>query len=210
MREHKIHFTGPMVRAILEGRKTQTRRVVKPPSRPPDRASDGTEPVVVGVNPEGWPILASGGGHRRWRASRTWVWDSSPYGTPGDRLWVRETWQTVTTPADRDTSKLFYAADHGARPGFAEDDWRWRPSIHMPRWASRITLEVTGVRVERLQDISADDARAEGVDGLPPQGGSNEAQWRFRSLWDSINGKRASWASNPWVWVIEFRRVEAP
>jgi hypothetical protein len=134
-----------------------------------------------------------------------------PYGQPGDRLWVREAWSR-----DEEDGALFYRADVGT--GNEADDWqrniyegasgyRWKPSIFMPRWASRILLEVTAVRVERLQDISEADAIAEGAPWAAcgaPQEGSHKAG--FAQLWESINGPN-SWDANPWVWVIEFKRV---
>ena len=184
-RERPILFSAPMVRAIMEGRKTQTRRVVKPiPPR--------------GLTPN----------HCR-------------YGVPGDRLWVRETWAHVFgheeyeswemphiksfvvdnyltgsipagKPANGDT---VYAAD-GWDDYVENGDFRWRPSIHMPRWASRITLDVVDVRVQLLQDITQEDAGAEGV----------RSREEFHALWESINGA-GSWDANPWVWAVTFKRV---
>lgn len=226
MTERPILFSGPMVRAILDGQKTQTRRVVKL-----------TGPDVIEERDDGSP----------WPYCVTWAhgddgspWYACPYGQPGDRLWVRETWglhgRGDYTWWCRDSIKgrtaddllcsyeLAYAAD-----ATSEYD-HWRPSIHMPRWASRLTLEVTSVRVERLQEITEEDARAEGVDwsrpepygerwddddredprevGYPPAGASF-ARDNFRRLWSSINGPE-SWEANPWVWVVGFRRVEVP
>jgi len=167
MKERPILFSGPMVRAILEGRKTQTRRIVKPqPLR--DRG-------VMAFND---------GEHPQMRC---------PYGKPGDRLWVRETWCPDVEPYT-----FRYKADGD------EPLERWRPSIHIPRWASRITLEVVSVRVERLQNISEDDALAEGIT-LVERGTSPVDQ--FNKLWESINGP-GSWEANPWVWVVEFKRIE--
>lgn len=183
MKERPILFSGPMVNAILENRKTQTRRVVKPqPERDP----------ACGV----W-FPATTAKRKRHYANeehfrRGLPIDWSPYGVVGDRLWVREAWQDGN-------GGIYYRAD-GIHPG------PWKPAIHMPRWASRITLEITGVRVERLQDISNDDARAEGV---PEWDGDEPGDYRgsFRDVWDSINGKRHPWSSNPWVWVREFKRI---
>ena len=232
--ERPILFSGPMVRALLEGRKTQTRRVVKPqpaPNQPHDGGTtwhfDARRGVHVPCGSVGHLSVKEKGGL------------ACPYGQPGDRLWVRETWAphadelqhySATTPA---SASIYYQADGGL---WGDDDmragrgWfvpgdphvnRWHPSIHMPRWASRLTLEVTGVRVERLQDISESDARAEGVARNPAQegtwldypAGTSAAGWKdpqrsFQSLWETINGPD-SWAANPWVWVVEFRRVEA-
>ena len=200
--ERPIIFKDEMIRAILEGRKTQTRRVMNPQ---PEGGLDFTPFAPFGVvNGKGNPLICR-------------------YGAAGEHLWVRETWCEVddTDLAGerwvdyRATPK--YSVSHPAGWENAPDDpeaLKWRPSIHMPRWASRITLEITDVRVERLQDISRNDARAEGVahqmvssaalelDDLP------EDSWvgGFRWLWQSINGPD-SWDANPWVWVIEFRRV---
>ncbi len=183
MKERPILMSAPMVRAILEGRKTQTRRVYKP------REVDNVE------DPHG-ALFAF----------------PTPYGSPGDRLWVRETWSHDAH--DLDTCR---AAHEDASPGIgygpyyrstevAPDTLRWKPSIFMPRWASRITLEVTEVRVQRLQEISEDDAKAEGCE---PSGSAGFATARglYAALWDSINGARAPWPSNPWVWAITFRRL---
>lgn len=180
MKERPILFSGAMVRAILEGRKTQTRRVVKyvPALGEPEewchRFSFGSDPIIF--NPE----------------------HHCKYGAVGERLWVRETW------ADCGDKTAVMRADCSVLvPGV-----RWRPSIHMPRWASRITLEIIGVRVERLQDISDEDAMAEGCQAeiIPPNFQSYRAG--YATLWDAINGPGA-WDKNPWVWVIEFKWVEA-
>lgn len=220
MRERPILFAGPMVRAILSGEKTVTRRVMKP------------QPTPSNLGGHSWPCpihqtmlhveqeLQNGEG----------IWaglaDSAcPHGAPGDRLWVRETWYCddyrvlrgpYLKPDDldldeaRDEGTLVYAAD-GLTPYEAEQP-TWKPSIHMPRWASRILLEITAVRVERLQDISDEQARAEGVaewakGALSPEGRADICrQDGFRMLWESINGAE-SWAANPWVWVVEFKRI---
>lgn len=203
VKERPILFSGEMVRAILAGTKTQTRRVVKP--RPQmvtqHRATqwEGDPAVLLG-------LLGQAG-------------RKCPYGQTGDRLWVREAFAIVPRTA--------YAHSEGVQQTLRPDDpynhdaaiyregwtrsrggFRWRPSIHMPRWASRITLEVTGVRVERLQEISDEDSLAEGIyptsTGLYP--GSPRAA--YSRLWESINGP-GSWDANPWVWCVEFKRVEA-
>jgi len=176
IKERPILFSGPMVRAILDGRKTQTRRILKP------------QPICTAN--DNWDIRSEG------------VW-KCPYGQPGDRLWVRETWR-------RHYGSVNYRADHEDGAGHM----RWRPSIHMPRWASRITLEITDVRVQQLQDITVTDIYAEGFD---PWGDtqtrtadfgdvSHVYEW-YASLWDKINGPGA-WNANPWAWAITFRRVE--
>lgn len=167
-----------MVRAILAGRKTQTRRIVKPLH-------------MATVDAEQFPILAM-----------------CPHGRPGDRLWVKETWGALPHMmggVQRET--LRYRADGEYQN--ERGTWRWRPSIHMPRWASRITLEITDVRVERLQDISEADAKAEGVsmpDGTPTPPDFWSYQQEFRHLWEQINGP-GSWDANPFVWVVTFRRI---
>lgn len=199
-RERPIIFSGPMVQAVLAGRKTQTRRVVK------GAPLWDTAPVEFSNSPGWWTDREDHDSRR------------CPYGKPGDRLWVRE---TFAAPWGKDyelpggVPAVFYRAD--GEP--FNDDGRWTPSIHMPRWASRITLELTGVRVERLQDISEKDAKAEGIEEPSPAHGAwcdpnlgREGHWSYRLtfslLWDSINGKRAPWASNCWVWVLQFRVVK--
>lgn len=174
MRDLPILFSAPMVRAILDGSKTQTRRVAK--------EFDGLRDLDK--------ILARFPNQNGCR-----------YGQPGDRLWVRETW--AEHPDYPDARRAIYRADAGSE----YDAERWRPSIHMPRWACRIELEVTGVRVERLQSISEADARAEGVEGDSHPGAFvGTCRGNFARLWESINGA-GSWDANPWVWVVEFRRV---
>lgn len=175
MKERPILFSGPMVRAILDGRKTQTRRIVKAKHLP------FMENLLGGF------------------LDGKWNQRPLPYGQPGDRLWVREAW--ANTRGD-DSLPTYYRSDERI-----EDLQRtWKPSIHMPRWASRITLEITGVRVERLQDISDLEARQE---GLQPDfyGSVMGCKRKFIDLWESINGP-GSWAANPRVWVIEFRRIK--
>lgn len=235
MKERPILFSGAMVRALLDGRKTQTRRVVKP--QPPG----GTAYVIVDEDPFGKGALCINSlgvdGRGGPIPGEIDAWRTCPYGTIGDRLWVRETFFD-NNPGERDMEQVYYRAD--GEPDFdgesiTRDGPGWTPSIHMPRWASRLTLEITGVRVERVQDISEADAWAEGYDefdgvcgtcrgsGTHPYGypcrceagrqlrSQTALEW-YRDLWDSINGKRpgCSWEANPWVWVLEFRRVEAP
>ena len=171
MKERPIIMTGESVRAILEGRKTQTRRVIKPQPR------NGKD----------------------WRC---------PYGQSGGRLWVRETWQAQSITGEwwhkvkKDERPLhnWSVVDRATLPAsLNEMPPKWISPLFMPRWASRITLEVTGVRVERVQDISEDDAIAEGT-------GSTSV---YRLLWDSINAKRGySWDSNPWVWAVGFKIIK--
>jgi hypothetical protein len=179
-----------MVRAILDGSKTQTRRIVK------GMALEWLSPAV-GFTPE-------------FVASRENSF--SPYGQPGDWLWARETWGF-----NPDFLGIHAHACYRADPGHEHDGIKWKPSIHMPRAACRIRLEVTGVRVERLQDISEADARAEGccARGWTPSYSNPDnagfdtgatAVEDYAELWESINGA-GSWDANPWVWVIEFKRV---
>lgn len=203
MTERPILFSAPMVRAILEGRKTMTRRVVKITHRTPGLALC-LEPKVGGPR----PLVAA---------------ELCPYGQPGDRLWVRETWGVGSRPdpwggyegieyrADQDgleDDELLPCHKVKTPDDICLSDYRsgWHPSIHMPRWASRITLEITEVRVERLQEIGEADAMAEGVSGWVHDERCETARDGFRVLWESIHGSD-SWSANPWVWVVEFRRV---
>lgn len=193
--EKPILFSGEMVRAILDGRKTQTRRVVKP--QPWDEALH----TAGGC---GWAWAKSGPGATQFDWNTTPVALAAqitkycPYGLPGTRLWVRETWQC--DPVNHRTL-CYRATGHGSDCKIPTH--LWRPSIHMPRWASRITLEITAVHVERLREITNEDARAEGCEVTA----SDHTVDTFADLWESIHGPE-SWAANPWVWVIEFRRIE--
>lgn len=218
MKERPILFSGPMVNAILDGRKTQTRRKCKRQPTPElfqtkyrlrrNYPNPGTSTWWTADKGQLFPVLIDG--------------VDCPYGQPGDRLWVKETWQDTSLD---DVTKCFsYRAT-----------WRdeeppeggWRPSIFMPRRASRILLEITAVRVEQLQDISEEDAVAEGCNETHLEhtedcsdehcalaGGQADccgylvsARLEYKSLWESINGK-GSWEANPWVWVIEFKVLE--
>lgn len=200
-----------MVRSILEGRKTQTRRVVF------NWRTTNYQSIEERDDETMWP----------WRETEDAqdYWYTCPYGQPGDRLWVRETWMdllgTGNERVTEDRGRCAYRADTpaGSYGDEARKDYglKWRPSIHMPRWASRILLEVTGVRVERLKDISdagpANDCTAEGVfhcgmevptyEQWHGNGFHSSEKWMYRKLWESINGP-GSWEANPWVWVIEF------
>ena len=212
-RERPILYTGEMVRAVIANQKTKTRRVMKP--QPPAPGAQWSE------SDKGF----------RLDGSRLLLLRACPYGVPGDRLWVRETWQALDigdyTPTKRPTSEVRYkATDKLADSDKDVRGYPWRPSIFMPHWASRITLELTSVRVERVQDISEEDAIAEGVgSGFQCNGGwpdyqhirngvcdltQDTAKMSYASLWDSINGKRpgCEWADNPWVWVLAFRMVQ--
>lgn len=199
MRERPILFSGSMVRAILNGQKTVTRRVVKSDWIQSDRA----------------PLETSTGVFHFWCSGE----HVCPYGLPGDRLWVREAWAAdaqVDAVAPRDLSQgepILYPSDGAIRQtGCAMvSQGKGRPSIHMPRWASRILLEITAVHVERLQDITEQQALAEGVlscqHDLDPDGNCYSPVELFSILWSSINGTE-SWLANPWVWVVEFERLE--
>jgi hypothetical protein len=196
MKEHPILFSGPMVRAILEGRKTQTRRVVKPQFGQlwGCGVKHGDDCFSVHVN-----IPTSDGG---------WKWIRCPYGKVGDLLWVRETFAKRYIDADRDPPDgINYRADGGCAI-----EPRWTPSIHMPRWASRLTLRIIEIRVQRIQDIGYDDAEREGIKSDDWKGSypwvAQLYRDRFHELWDSINVKRAPWSSNLWVWVLTFERVK--
>ncbi|MBX4678098.1 ASCH domain-containing protein [Klebsiella pneumoniae] len=236
MKEHGMIFNGEMVRAILDGRKTQTRRPIK---------WKQTRFTEIGEREDGskWP----------WSEDAEHAcdfWHPCPFGAVGDRIWVRETWATLGNEdgccidwegnlckGDERSAARIYRASCEQRPGdyglwSIPDDayWKphtkehkfegaWRPSIHMPRWASRILLEITDVRVERLNAISEEDATAEGVPPagsllpdypgtfLTPKGDFATAKVAFQRLWESIYGEE-SWKANGWVWVISFKRVE--
>jgi hypothetical protein len=196
-KERPILFSAPMVRALLDSQKTQTRRVVKP------------YPKWVKKFPICNPTVMSEG-HQVWwwNGEHDWVGvvQDCPYGAPGDRLWVREAWSKSDCPGG-----AVYRADCDPRQdtrGFG-----WRPSIHMPRWASRILLEIIDVRVERLNEISEADAKAEGApsgwwddEGRFYESTQGTHRAGFAGLWEHLNGP-GSWDANPWVWVIEFKRV---
>lgn len=198
MNERPILFSGPMVRAILEGRKTQTRRVIK--SYQLDNCPGWYFAKVRGGQVAGWredkPIEPYMG-----------IVNLNPY---GDRLWVRETWRD-------NQGQVEYRADiqnDGPVDGSADAESRhWRPSIFMPRAYSRITLEVASVRVERLQEITHRDALAEGVLDMELGAGDlidgSYAVTNLAFLWDQINGTRHPWSSNPWVWVVSFALAAA-
>lgn len=220
MKERPILFNGAMVRALIDGSKTQTRRVVKGAEKWPAKA---VRAVVLETRGTAMAVDA-----RRYSYGPE---IKCPYGQPGDRLWVREThapqsdcwgaWErSMLHGCKQDSPIIHYAADEGGQP-FIE---KWRPSIHMPRWASRIMREIVSVRVERLQGISEADAIAEGIkitvdsETNKPlvriSGKSPPAQYiqkhclvisEYANLFESINGP-GSWDANPWVWVIEFKR----
>lgn len=246
-KERPILFSGAMVRAILDGRKTQTRRVCK------------SQPYSNGFHFDGHDILCHNDflppsamlmdvrrGKFSYTASNAEGWESEcPHGQPGDRLYVRESWRSTKELDPHSGGRIEvmcldagysipwapirYEADgerrnwqHTGTPphGGPPEPGRYRHARFMPRWASRILLEITGVRVERLNDCSEADAAAEGVEPYAIYGGK-PASWKgaadmaaarptareaYRDLWDSINGAGA-WDANPWVWIVEFRRV---
>jgi hypothetical protein len=225
MRERPILFSAPMVRAILDGRKTQTRRIIKWNGQLPEFCGPRgcqSDPTCWGWEDGEWgdwiTLEKEEGQRLGWR-------DLNVANQAGDTLWVREGWRTLHKwndlaprhlPDDQD--KIDYLADDGVRNPL----WAWgkgRPSIHMPRWASRISLKVTNVKVERLQHISEADAEAEGplklrsgryVSSAGEQyisGASHTAIEWFSGLWTSINGA-ASWESNPWVVAYSFERIK--
>ena len=221
MKERPIVFSGEMVQAILEGRKTQTRRVIKP--QPPldewGISKWETSSFEVGI-----PYLAN--------SLRTYT---CPYGQPGDKLWIRETWAHDDPDCDNvyceNVDHIWYKA---SEVKIVADSFsgkaHWRSSIFMPRWASRITLEIVSVRVEKVRDISEADAIAEGMiyhdnglnqynqqksswvwkhEGIEDSSNNclDSARFAFGNLWDSINAERGySWENKPWVWVIEFKK----
>ena len=223
MRERPILFSGPMVRAILAGEKTMTRRIVRLPH--------GTDSVRDGVNV--WVAYGSA-------QQGVQQYLRCPYGQPGDLLWVRESWHGPASFDDKSPAAIaeacvdagyskpwapiWFAADgaFNRSVNYAGPDSEWkgkgrqRPSIHMPRWASRITLRVTSVAVQRLQDITPADVLAEGIGhdvvlrmakyGEPVGVIKGALLDAWETGWDGINGHRAAWASNPWVWVVGFKR----
>lgn len=236
MKTHGILFSAPMVRAILEGRKTQTRRVVT--TREPLQFIGGRGEEDDPSNwgwffdaPDHHGYMVLGRGHDD-RHDHGRISIPCPHGDVGDRLWVRETFALLTSHCWDEPGVITKGGGTVAYRASTDESLlvdRWRPSIFMPRWASRLTLEVTEVRLQRLQDISEDDARAEGVDEIVAK--APTARDAFRLLWDSINGKprpvldddgervldddgrpimdaSRSWASNPWVWAVSFRKIE--
>lgn len=197
MKERPILLNAEMVRAVLDGRKTQTRRILTPRQLKMIDAA-----ASIG---ECYPLEF---GHQH-ENSQSYYREWCPFGEVGDRLWVRETWAEAGGSAPE--LQLYRASYPAHVPCHYEnvppaEKIRWRPSIHMPRWASRITLEITGVRVERLKCISEEDARAEGAPTECCVIGDKHFLG-FRTLWRSIYGEE-SWQDNPFVWVIEFKRVE--
>jgi hypothetical protein len=216
-RERPILFSGPMVRAILEGRKTQTRRVID--LREFKRSDTPGYDFTFRDREARW---------QDYRAA-DFISKKCPYGVVGETLWVRETFAQCYEGGALQGGRPVYRADGGANAEKIEATSRWSPAIHMPRWASRISLHVIDVRVQLLKAISEQDAIAEGIrtGDIPPDEygprrigyilGDDDGkcvlyptpQRAFEVGWDSINGKRAPWASNPFVWVISFERIGA-
>jgi hypothetical protein len=208
MKEHPILFSGTMVKAILEGRKMQTRRVITP------------QPVAMSFGGIAWRNMAYGteANGQPWLRE---IVKRCPYGQSGDHLWVRETWQAQNLDRQwwhevrrEERSSMNWAWTNPVERAYLPTPPRWLPAIHMPRMACRITLEIVSVRVERVQDISGEDCVAEGIDALyePDTNASADHYNRqtFAKLWDTINAKRGyGWDVNPWVWAIEFKQVTA-
>lgn len=221
MKERPILFSGPMIRAIRDGRKSQTRRVVKPQPIEGVYKYDGVTPTFqwrteINTCRPIWPDVIN---------------QYCPYGQPGDRLWVRETWHPfgIGTSPNWISDRVIYRADNeGLQPFDGCTSWPlpapvvwagkqssvWKPSIFMPRWACRTVLDVVSVKVERLHHIGELSAKAEGVE---PKSAVSVARGEsylsyceaFSDLWDTINAKRGyGWATNPWVWVVEFKVVQ--
>lgn len=194
MKERPIIFSSKMVKAIREGRKTQTRR---PLSKQPHGLGSWVKQLSIWLFPHIAPHIKI----------------KCPFGQVGDRLWVRETWIAGVSLRDDKTVECAAVPDIKCnklvmKKGYEDTEnwarlWKVKPSIHMPRWASRITLEITDIRVERLQEISEIDIKEEGVDVR-----CDKSYTLFPDLWDSIYSKKYPWSSNPWVWVVEFKKLQ--
>jgi hypothetical protein len=215
MKEHPIIFSTLMVQGILAGRKSMTRRIIKPQPDDDGLWNDDLLPRSLDSKLKNWNGETIEGESREWKC---------PYGKPGDVLWVREKWENETSGGKQIN---FYAGNNEVEHNVAYRTLtKWKPSIHMPRAASRIMLKVISIRVERLQDISKQDAINEGIDIVYDQADPltpltyfypcndlrdgtyicDDPILSFYSLWTKINGS-GSWESNPWVWVIEFERL---
>lgn len=245
MKERPILFNTDMVKAILEGRKTQTRRVVKPMNGEQSKwlsnelLSKSLSCYLCEVNRElgaqfQHPKAGETIGSVKVEKMSPLGWIKCPYGQVGDRLWVRETWASLRLEIDYESGivdgweevepdvvkrnkeigyfTIAYKADEHWDDGYncVEDrGFRFRPSIHMPRWASRITLEITDIRVERVQDIDDESAGKEGISNYNYNGKyCDSGKLIFKQMWNSITKNKAhKWDKNPWVWVIEFKRI---
>lgn len=223
MKERPILLSASNVRGIIEGRKTQTRMKLNP--------QPWSEAELCGGAGYGWSQKGKESKNFHWNTTEETLAKSlhahCPYGVPGDRLWVKETWCAWdTTDEEQEANEVSGNAEYLAEIGICR--WnityradprrhaeKWRPSIFMPRWASRITLEIEAVRVERLIEIATEDCIAEGIyqqggqwiiDGSVTGLGWMQPEGAYRELWESINGP-GSWDANPWVWVIQFRRI---
>lgn len=231
-----ILFSGSMVRAILDGRKTQTRRVIKPqpqyaglekmvytlrPFAPSSVKGTPAEGVIIEPEEKIWC-------HEDWIGNIVGEQGKCPYGVPGDSLWVREAFvdfcpmwngQWCGCGSKKMIAETHLIAYRATKTPIVHNDakllpQKWKPSIHMPRWASRLTLQITNIHVEKVQEISEEDARAEGVehwarDDYSWEGKDANLYHWFGRLWDTMNMKRGySWESCPWVWVLEFEVVD--
>lgn len=227
-KQRPILFSTPMVQAIIAGKKTMTRRVLKPAvdtkywkASAFDRSKEWRKTPLLGPGHYGhsdteWALYNIDDPY----GAVPYTGRICPYGKPGDLLWVRETtcippkfWASpcnhncIPDP-DGDMRHVSYKADGHPEDVMRDYKLKWTPSIHVPKWTARIWLKVTDIRVEHLQEISEEDALAEGID-LSPIGITNKTC--FKILWDSINKKRGyGWGCNPWVWVVEFERTEKP
>lgn len=228
MRERPIIFNADMVRAVIDGRKTQTRRIIQSPAK--NMQASGQKVIDYREPGDKWygeHVFSMRNSSGTWcDYTKEQFLAKCPFGAVGDRLWVRETWMP-DAPRDGTWGDVEFYGCKGSPLSMIPERYRtpdhcihragwdghemvgWTPSIHMPRWASRIALEITGVRVERLSALSDDDARNEGCPAQLPHNPEDQHQARtwFRGLWSEIYGEE-SWQANPWVWVIEFKRVE--
>jgi len=231
MKERPIIFSTSMVKKILSGEKTQTRRIIKPQFSTVWGSGQPNEQTFELRNKQQWKD-AFGCHVDISTPTNHWKWLWCPYGKAGDRLWVRESWADVTCAFDDadEIRDVAFKADNSVWNCYGQMVYleqlgqsgiyvnKWKPSIHMPKFASRINLEITNVRVERLQDISEADAQTEGMPKPNHYYCDEMGGWEghrckksttfFEELWNEINAKRGfGWESNPWVWVIEFRKI---
>lgn len=225
MKHIPMLYSTTMVQALIANRKTKTRRT-KALEEVNKRANDWVTPLQMPCTSDGkWVFTAEHGEAQQLRIK-------CPYGKVGDVIWVRETFCPTGSDEylNKETNKpFFYLADveqeylPSVNASMADYGWKWKPNLHMPKLACRIFLEIVSVKVERLQDITEEDAIAEGVEQIADYGTTGyklytqpdaafsdiDAKWSFESLWQSINGEQ-SWNDNPWVWVIEFKQIDKP